>query len=746
MNPPRLFKMGVGGIPVILCAAALCVSAPLHAQINQTISVTCTSSGQLCTPSYSTVISVPQPGTMILNYTTLTNQCAIWRVHFYVDGLPFGISGFLQAPALSTGPISVNNVAAGNHTIELQAEGQTGGCDSGTLSAWGGTLSIQLPSPQTAPPPLISSLSPSAAAPGGPTFTLTVNGSGFVGGSVFANGSVVQWNGSPLSTTFLAGGTQLTALVPASLIANPGIASITVLNPNGMVSNGSTFTFVRVPTPTITSVVNGASYGTQICPGAEAIIYGVNLGTNFAPPPAGTSVTVGGKAGFVAGSAPTQLLVQIPFEAPTGATNVIVAFNGITSAPFNITLATYCPALFTFGPNGTGNVNVFPATPSPGTPGTPGTPARAGDTLNIFATGLGPTNPATVTGVGSAMNPTATPVSMTIGGTPVPAGNILYAGVGGGPPGFDLIQLKVPSGVQGTQPITISIGGVSSPNPVTLPLAGITSLVSSASFSSAGTAAPGSIVTIFANGLGSTDQTTGFPSSNFQGVQVTFNGTAAPLFHLIASATPQQIDLLVPEEMPTSGTVNVQLSTPTGVNPIYTLNMAPAVPGLYRLQDPSDQTRYNVIAQFANTAWLALPVSMTAALKFPPCSPSINLLSLCGQPATIGDYLVFYVTGLGKATVNGDPNGAPLATGVIPPTNGSVLYETPTKPTVTIGGVPTPVQYSGVVAGFQGEYAVIVQVPSGVANGDDIPVTISMAGLSDTATISIQPRYVASGP
>jgi uncharacterized protein (TIGR03437 family) len=60
---------------------------------------------------------------------------------------------------------------------------------------------------------------------------------------------------------------------------------------------------------------------------------------------------------------------------------------------------------------------------------------------------------------------------------------------------------------------------------------------------------------------------------------------------------------------------------------------------------------------------------------------------------------------------------------------------------VTIGGIPAAVLFSGIVPGFPGEYQVDVQVPSGVANGDDTPVVITMAGLSDTATISIQPRY-----
>ena len=141
----------------------------------------------------------------------------------------------------------------------------------------------------------------------------------------------------------------------------------------------------------------------------------------------------------------------------------------------------------------------------------------------------------------------------------------------------------------------------------------------SASFASPGIAAPGSIVSIFANGLGSATQATGFPDTNFQGVQVTFNNTPAPLFHLVGNS--QQIDLYVPEELPTSGTVNVQLSTPTATYPDYTLTMAPALPGLYRIADPNVSTRFNVIAQFNGTAGLAMPASTAAGLQLPACSP-----------------------------------------------------------------------------------------------------------------------------
>src|SRR5579863_4086505 len=191
---------------------------------------------------------------MVLNYTAPPNPCATWRVHFYIDGMPQGASGFLQAPASSTGPISIFNVTAGVHTVALQAEGETGGCDSGSLSAWGGTLTIQLPSPQTAPPPFLASLSPTSAAPGGPGFTLTVNGSSL------APGATIEWNNLPLPTSFLSA-TQLTAAVPAALITNPGPVTITVVNyTNGPPSNPLTFLIGQPQAPTISGVVNANSY------------------------------------------------------------------------------------------------------------------------------------------------------------------------------------------------------------------------------------------------------------------------------------------------------------------------------------------------------------------------------------------------------------------------------------------------------------------------------------------------------
>ena len=85
---------------------------------------------------------------------------------------------------------------------------------------------IQLTSTSSSTSPTLTSLSPSSALVGGAAFTLTVNGSNFV------SGSVVQWNGSPRATTFVSA-TQLTAAIPASDIAAGGSAQVTVINPAG---------------------------------------------------------------------------------------------------------------------------------------------------------------------------------------------------------------------------------------------------------------------------------------------------------------------------------------------------------------------------------------------------------------------------------------------------------------------------------------------------------------------------------
>jgi hypothetical protein len=81
--------------------------------------------------------------------------------------------------------------------------------------------------------PIISSLSPGSAVAGGADVVLTVNGTHFTASSV------VQFNGSALTTTFNSA-SQLSATIPAAAIASGGAAQVVVVDPNGT-SNPSSF-------------------------------------------------------------------------------------------------------------------------------------------------------------------------------------------------------------------------------------------------------------------------------------------------------------------------------------------------------------------------------------------------------------------------------------------------------------------------------------------------------------------------
>lgn len=292
----------------------------------------------------------------------------------------------------------------------------------------------------------------------------------------------------------------------------------------------------------------------------------------------------------------------------------------------------------------------------------------------------------------------------------------------------------------GNVPVTLTIGGQSS-NTVILPVAGaafpIVSAIVNGSFSSSdAVAAPGTIVSIFGCNFGSTDSLTPFPSTSVQGLSATFSGIPAPLFAVVASAN--QINALAPTELPETGTINVQVKDSAGSSANFSLKMSAATPGIFRLTDPSKASRKNGAVLFANTAWLVMPASMATALGLNSCA-GLGAAATCGQPAGAGDYIQIFLTGLGRATPNGDPNGKVLATGSVAPADGSVIYQTVQKPTVTIGGVGTPVLFSGLAPGYAGLYQINVQVPTGVTPGDDVPIVVSMpnGGKDDTTTIAV---------
>lgn len=89
----------------------------------------------------------------------------------------------------------------------------------------------------TNPAPTSSSISPTSRTAGSGAFTLTVAGTNFV------PASVVRWNGSNRTTTYVSS-TSITAAITASDVASAGSATVTVFNPTpgGGTSGARTFT------------------------------------------------------------------------------------------------------------------------------------------------------------------------------------------------------------------------------------------------------------------------------------------------------------------------------------------------------------------------------------------------------------------------------------------------------------------------------------------------------------------------
>jgi hypothetical protein len=100
------------------------------------------------------------------------------------------------------------------------------GCGSGSGSA----------GPPPNPVPAITTIDPTTAVRGGPSFPLTVNGSNLI------STSTVQWNGQGRPTTFLSS-SKLQAQIPLDDISVAGTDAVTVFNPapGGGTSNSASF-------------------------------------------------------------------------------------------------------------------------------------------------------------------------------------------------------------------------------------------------------------------------------------------------------------------------------------------------------------------------------------------------------------------------------------------------------------------------------------------------------------------------
>ena len=475
--------------------------------------------------------------------------------------------------------------------------------------------------------------------------------------------------------------------------------------------------------PTITDVITSGPRDHTFAPGTSVYILG-----SFTRQSAGRdyTVTVGGQSGGINVADDAYFITApIPITAPTGSQMLTVTYQGHVSNSYPVTILPIAPEI-----EGAGVLvnDALPIAFSPYYPFQdantgqrikPTAPAARGEALSVGVYGLGANN---------SMMPT-----ITVGDQ-----NAQIAKVQAGAAGRATYYFFVPNSAPlGIDPVVVTVNGVAS-NTASLPVGTtptVGAVLNGASFGSPSSVAPGSIVSIFGAGFGSQDNLSPFPSTNPNGVTVLFGSTPAPVFAL--AAAEGQINVLVPDELPTTGSINLTVQTSAGTSQVFPLTLAPSAPGIFYFADPLVTTRRNAIAVVVNTARIAMPVTMATNLGLPSNCSVQPPAALCGQPAHPGDYIQIYATGLGIATPNGDPGGAVLPTGSVAPSSGNPLYLTVTTPTVTIGGLTASVVFSGIAPGYAGFYQIDAQIPSGVPAGDDVPLQISVGNASDSATMAI---------
>jgi len=223
-----------------------------------------------------------------------------------------------------------------------------------------------------------------------------------------------------------------------------------------------------------------------IQPGEWVSIYGSNLASStvtwngdFPTSLGGTSATINGKSAYLSFVSPTQINLQAPNDTSTGPVSVVVTTASGTSTS-TVTLAQFGPSFLLLGSKhvagiiprsdglgayGGGTYDILG--PTGNSLGYPTVAAKAGDIVELYGTGLGPTNPAVAAGqVFSGAAPTTNPVSLRINNVSVTPS---FAGLSGA--GLYQINLTVPTGLgTGDVPLVATVGGVQTPPNVVISL------------------------------------------------------------------------------------------------------------------------------------------------------------------------------------------------------------------------------------------------------------------------------------
>lgn len=195
----------------------------------------------------------------------------------------------------------------------------------------------------TTPPTAVSltSLAPAGVNAGAGATVLTATGSGFT------TASVVEWNGTPLPTSYVSA-TSVTATIPATDLTAPGSVPVTVSNTGGASSGVVDFAISEQTAPTVATlspaslIVSSQSIiltvtGTNFLPTATVLWNGTPLATTFQSNVVLTAVVTGAQIA-TAGTASVAVANDAASGGTSNAATIIV-----TPAPPGPTLTSLAP-------------------------------------------------------------------------------------------------------------------------------------------------------------------------------------------------------------------------------------------------------------------------------------------------------------------------------------------------------------------------------------------------------------------
>ncbi len=244
---------------------------------------------------------------------------------------------------------------------------------------------------------------------------------------------------------------------------------------------------VLQPAPAVSSASIGGAAGAfaGIGPNTWLSVYGTNLapttrtwttsdfvGNNLPTALSGVSVTLNGMPAFVDYISPKQIDFLSPPNLPPGPLQVQTANNGLTSSSAAAQAQLFAPAFFLFGGKyvaATHSDNVSLVGPTTLFSNGASTPAKPGETIVIYGTGFGPTNPPAPAGMlVSASLPVASSVTIWIDNIQAKIVSAVLSSAG-----EYQFNVTVPGTSQnGDLLVTAQVGGYSSPGSVYLTVQG----------------------------------------------------------------------------------------------------------------------------------------------------------------------------------------------------------------------------------------------------------------------------------